>query len=51
MKKKEYIHMIDSFELDPNFKYRLQRKVDFEMSKNTNNKKSFKMIKYYQKCI
>lgn len=37
--------MIDSFELDPNFKYRLQRKVDFEMSKNTNNKKSFKSRK------
>ena len=45
MKKKEYIHIIDSFELDPNFKYRLQRKVDFEMSKNTNNKKSFKSRK------
>ncbi len=53
MKKKEYIHVIDSFELDPNFKYRLQRKVDFEMSKNTNNKKSFKhrKVAIFSACL
>lgn len=53
MKKKEYIHVIDSFELDPNFKYRLQRKVDFEMSKNTNNKKSFKnrRVAIFSACL
>lgn len=45
--------MIDSFELDPNFKYRLQRKVDFEMSKNTNNKKSFKnrKVAIFSACL
>lgn len=57
MDKKNFIHAIDSFKLDDNLKYRIQRKVEDEMKKQEyqerNQKRSFKgrKVAIFSACL